>query len=247
MMMRRRIVLAAAIATLALLFAAQPMAQQQDAISAVARNAVTTMGQTLATGGFSFHATTIRQYEKDNLPLHIFHEMEVTVRRPDRLRVKIDGDDGQAEIGYDGSTLTVYSAAARKYGTFAIKGSIETVLRAASEKKGIDFPLADLIADQPGQSFLDGVVTGVKVGDATIDGIQVNHFLFIQPPGIELELWTEANAQALPRRLIITYRSLPGEPQFVAEIGDWKLQLNSADDVFVIKPPTDAIKVEDQQ
>jgi hypothetical protein len=138
---RRRIVLAAAIATSALLFAAQPMAQQQDAISAVARNAVTTMGQTLATGGFSFHATTIRQYEKDNLPLHIFPKMEVTVRRPDRLRVKIDGDDGQAEIGYDGSTLTVYSAAAKKYSTFAIKGSIETVLRAASEKKWHRLPV----------------------------------------------------------------------------------------------------------
>ena len=246
-MMRRRILLAAVIATSSLLFAAQPMAQQQDAISAVARNAVTTMGQTLATGGFSFRAVTIRQYEKDNLPLHIVHEMEVTVRRPDRLRVKIDGDDGQAEIAYDGSTLTVYSAAAKKYATFAIKGSIETVLRAASEKKGIDFPLAELMADQPGQSFLDGVITGVKVGDATIGGTQVNHFLFIQPPGMELELWTEANAQALPRRLIVTYRSLPGEPQFVAEIGNWKLGLNPGDDVFVVKPPADATKMEDQQ
>ena len=246
-MMRRRIALAAAIATSSLLFAAQPMAQQQDAISAVARNAVTTMGQALATGGFSFHAVTLRQYEKDNLPLHIVHEMEVTVHRPDRLRVKIDGDDGQAEIGYDGSTLTVYSAAAKKYGTFAIKGTIETVLRTASEKKGIDFPLAELIADQPGRSFLEGVITGVKVGDATIGGTQVNHFFFIQPPGMELELWTEANAQALPRRLIVTYRSLPGEPQFVAEIGNWKLGLNPADDVFVVKPPADATKMEDQQ
>jgi hypothetical protein len=51
----------------------------------------------------------------------------------------------------------------------------------------------------------------------------------------------------LPRRLIITYRSLPGEPQFVAEMGNWKLGLNSADDVFVVKPPADATKVEDQQ
>jgi hypothetical protein len=56
------------------------------------------------------------------------------------------------------------------------------------KKNGIDFQLADLIADQPGQSFLDGVIIGVKVGDATIDGTQVNHFLFIEPPGIELEL-----------------------------------------------------------
>ena len=64
---------------------------------------------------------------------------------------------------------------------------------------------------------------------------------------MELELWTEANAQALPRRLIVTYRSLPGEPQFVAEIGNWKLGLNPADDLLVVKPPTDATQMEDRQ
>jgi hypothetical protein len=32
----------------------------------------------------------------------------------------------------------------------------------------------------------------------------------------------------------------------VAEIGNWKLGLNPGDDVFVVKPPADATKMEDQ-
>jgi len=56
------------------------------------------------------------------------------------------------------------------------------------------------------------VITGIKVGVAMTDGTKVDHFLFIQPPDIELELWTQANDQALPRRLIVAYRSVPGEP-----------------------------------
>jgi hypothetical protein len=216
-----------------------------DAIEPEAKDAVTKMGKTLSTtGGFSFRSYAIRQYEKDNLPLHIFHSAEVLVRRPDRLMVDINGDDGQAKIGYDGKTLTVYSATANQYGQMQISGSIETMFRAASERMGVDFPLADLLADQPGQAFLDGVLTGKQVGEVTIDGQKCNHFFFLEPPGIELELWSEADERALPRRIAITYRSIPGEPQFLSQTSDWKLGINPPDDAFVIKIPAGATKAE---
>ena len=158
--------------------------------------------------------------------------------------VDINGDDGQAKIGYDGKTLTVYSATANKYGQMQISGSIETMFRAASERMGVDFPLADLLADQPGQAFLNGVLTGKQVGEVTIDGQKCNHFFFLQPPGIELELWSEAGERALPRRIAITYRSIPGEPQFLSQTSDWKLGINPPDDAFVIKIPAGATKAE---
>jgi hypothetical protein len=215
-----------------------------DAIDPEAKEAVAKMGKTLSTGAFSFRSYAIRQYEKDNLPLHIFHSAEVLVRRPDRLMVDINGDDGQAKIGYDGKTLTVYSATANKYGQMQISGSIETMFRVASERMGVDFPLADLLADQPGQAFLNGVLTGKQVGEVTIDGQKCNHFFFLEPPGIELELWSEADERALPRRIAITYRSIPGEPQFLSQTSDWKLGINPPDDAFVIKIPAGATKAE---
>ncbi len=246
-MARRRMArreLAGLIAGAALVFMARPILAE-EAISPEARSAVNAIGQTLAKGGFSFEAKTVRQYfQKDDLPLHIFHVAEVTVRRPDRLLVQMDGDDGKALIGYDGGTLTVYSVAAKKYGTMPITGSLETMLRAASDRMDVDFPLADLLADEPGKAFLDGIIAGKKVGETTIDGKPVNHFFFVQPMGIELELWAEATEQALPRRIIITYRSIPGEPQFVAELSNWKLGLTPDDATFIVKPPADAVKVE---
>jgi len=180
-----------------------------DAIDPDANDAVTRMGKTLSTGAFSFRSHTIRQYERDNLPLHIFHSADVLVRRPDRLMIDVKGDDGQAMIGYDGKTPTVYDVTTNKYGQMPISGNVETMLRAASERMGVGFPLADLLADQPGQAFLNGVVTGKKVGDVTIDGQKCNHFFFLQPPGIELELWSETDQRALPRRIAVTYRSVP--------------------------------------
>jgi hypothetical protein len=215
-----------------------------EAIDPEANDAVTKMAKTLSSDAFSFRSHTIRQYERDNLPLHIFHSADVLVRRPDRLMIDVKGDDGQAMIGYDGKTLTVYGVTANKYGQMPISGSIETMLRAASERMGVDFPLADLLADQPGQAFLNGVVTGKKVGDVTIDGQKCNHFFFLQPPGIELELWSESDQRALPRRIAVTYRSVPGEPQFLSQMSDWKLEINPPGDAFEIKIPAGATKAE---
>src|ERR1700753_2715302 len=177
---RRRLV--ALLAGTVLAMATRPSVAD-DTIDPVAKDAVARMGKTLSTGAFSFRSYIIRQYDRDNLPLHIFHSADVLVWRPDHLMVDIKGDDGQAQIGYDGKTLTVYSVTANKYGQMPISGSIETMLRAASEHMGVDFPLADLLADQPGQAFLDGVLTGKEVGDVTIDGQKCNHFFFLQPPG----------------------------------------------------------------
>ena len=235
--------LVALLAASALVMATRP-SWADDAIDPAAKEAVTKMGRALSTGGFSFRLYTIRQYEQDDLPLHIFHSAQVLVRRPDRLMIDTNGDDGQAKIGYDGKTLTVYSATANKYAQMPIIGSIETMLRAASESMGVDFPLADLLADQPGQAFLSGVMSGKQVGEVVIDGQKCNHFFFLQPSGIELELWSDADEHALPRRIAVTYRSIPGEPQFLAQTSDWKLGINPPDDEFVMTIPPGATKTE---
>jgi hypothetical protein len=52
------------------------------------------------------------------------------------------------------------------------------------------------------------------VTTVTIDGVPWRHLLFIQPPGIELELWVEKNERFLARRLIVTCHNPPGQPNF---------------------------------
>jgi len=64
------------------------------------------------------------------------------------------------------------------------------------------------------------------------------------PPGIELELWLEANGQSLPRRLIVTYRSFPDEPNFVAEFFDWNLTAHPPDAESRLEPPEGVEKLQ---
>ncbi len=108
---------------------------------------------------------------------------------------------------------------------------------------GVDFPLADFLTEAPDKAFLTGATEGRVVDTAEIDGVPYIHLLFDQPPGIEFELWVEKNDQSLPRRLVVTYRNLPGQPDFIAEFSDWN-HVHPSDAEFAFQPPGDATQVQ---
>ena len=224
--------------------AAEPAAVQKPQISADARAALQRMGETLRAPQFSFQAQTIRVYAgPKGEPLHIFHTLDITVRRPNRLLVVRNGDDGAGKLVYDGKMLFVYSSEGNKYWSIPVPGTIEAMMKEAMGRLGVDFPLADFLTNTPAQSFLSGVTDGEIVNTMSIDGVPCLHLFFSQPPGIDLELWLEKNDQSLPRRLIVTYRSLPGEPNFVATFSNWNFSIHPTDADFVFQPPPGAVKV----
>ncbi len=218
--------------------------QAKPSISPEASAALTRMGQTLKSKEFSFQARTIRVYAEQNGELlHIFHTLNVTVRRPDRLLVDRNGDDGPGKLVYDGKTVIIYMGDGNKYASIPVPATIEGMMKVAMGRLGVDFPLADFLTDSPAKSFLSGVNSGRVVNTVTIDGTPCLHMFFSQPPGIDLELWVEKNDQSLPRRLIVTYRSLPGQPDFVAEFSNWNFAVHPTDADFAFQPPAGAVQI----
>lgn len=225
--------------------AAQPAKEAKSAISEEASAALMRMGQALRADEFSFQVRTIRDYTDQNgQPLHIFHTMKVTVHRPNRLLVEVNGDDGSHKLVFDGKAAVIYSATENKYASIPVpEGTIEGMLKEAVGRLGVDFPLADFLSEAPNKAFLTGVTSGGIVNTVTIDGAPYDHLFFSQPPGIELELWLSKNEPVVPRRLIVTYRSLPGQPNFIAEFSDWNFNIHPADAEFAFQPPAGAQQV----
>lgn len=212
----------------------------EDTTAVIAR-----MGKTLQASQFSFQSHTLRTYAGPNGELlHIAHTTKTLVRRPDRLFVEVTGDDGSKKVFYDGKTLVVYSAEQKQYASLPVTGPIEQMIEVAEKRLGADFPLADLLTEDPAKSVLSGVTSGGQVGTAIIDGVRSRHFFFEQADGIELELWLEDNDRALPRRLVVTYQTLPGRPNFVAELSDWNFSPQVPDSAFVFQPPAGVTQVE---
>jgi hypothetical protein len=225
--------------------AAQPAKEAKPAISDDASAALLRMGQSLRADQFSFQAKTIRVYADPNgEPLHIFHTVKVTVHRPNRLLAEVSGDDGSTKLAFDGKTAIIYSAGHNKYASIPVpEGTIEAMMKEAVGRLGVDFPLADFLSEAPNKAFLTGVTSGRVVNTVTIDGAPYDHLFFSQPPGIELELWLAKNEPAVPRWLIVTYRSLPGQPNFIAEFSDWNFNIHPADADFAFQPPAGAEQV----
>ena len=213
----------------------------KPAISADASAALARMGAALQAKEFSFQARTIRVYsDRNGELLHIAHQFKVTVRRPDRLLVDGTGDDGPRKLTYDGKTAVLSLDDGKKYLSIPVPDTIDGMMQVVMGHFGVDFPLADFLTSAPDKAFLTGITAGREVNTVTIDGVPCRHLVFSQPPGIQLELWIEDNAQALPRRLIVTYGSLPGEPNFIAEMSDWNLTVHPSDAEFEFTPPEGA-------
>jgi hypothetical protein len=227
-----------------------PAAQTQEAlpaaIGAEARDALARMGKTLAAKQFSYRARTLRSYVGPNGELlHIEHATKTIYRRPDHLLVNVSGDDGSIEIVYDGKNLVLYAVEAKQYVSLPIKGDIENALDDLEQRTGTDYPLADLLDDNPEEAVTSGFTEGGLVGTALIDGVRCRHFYFEQASeDLEVELWLEDNERALPRRFVVTYRALPGRPIFVADLYDWDFSINTLDTAFVFRPPAGVTQVE---
>ena len=218
----------------------------QTAVGPDALDALARMGKTLSAQQFSFQSRTFRSYAGPNGELlHIAHTTRTIYSRPDRLSVSVTGDDGSTKMLYDGKTLVLYAVEAKLYVSLPVTGGIEKALDLLEERTGTDFPLADLLSDNPAEAVASGITSGGKVGTSMIDGVRCNHFFFEQAADdLELELWLEDNEQALPRRFVVTYRSLPGRPIFIAELSGWDFSIRPPDSDFVFQPPAGVTQVE---
>ena len=224
--------------------AAEPPPPVDPALSEEAATAVSQMGKTLLTKELSFTAKTIREYQDEaGQPLHIFQAMNVVVRRPDRLAAHITGDDGSHDLMYDGKSVAVSSSNYKEYVVVPAAGDIPSALERV-EQLNPDFPLVDFFTEAPDKSFLSGVTAGWQVGTNKVDGVECRHLFFSQRDGIDLELWVEKNDAAIPHRLIVTYRLLPGQPSFIAEFTNWDTRVRPSDAVFAFQAPSKAKQID---
>ncbi|UFW79263.1 DUF2092 domain-containing protein [Rhizobium sp. SU303] len=231
-------------ATLPTARADEPSPPIKRAISDEAATAVSQMGKTLLARDLTITARTISIYlDQSGQPLHIFHTMKITVRRPDRIAVEFTGDDGKHDLFYDGKSASVFFPDSKKYATIPASGDIPSALNEVATKLDVDFPLGALFADFPDKVLLGDALAAWQVGTATVDGIECRHLFFSQKSGIDLELWVEKNAAATPHRLVVTYPLLQGQPSFVAEFTSWKIQPPLSDSEFTFEPPADVKKI----
>ena len=203
------------------------------------------MGKALLAKDLSFTAKTIRVYldESGAAASHLpYPESGRAPSRPAR-RAQSTGDDGRHDLFYDGKSVTMFFPDRKQYAVIAASGDISSALGQVQNKLAIDFPLVDFFTEAPDKSFLSGVTAGWQVGTSKVDGVECRHLFFSQRGGIDLQLWVENNDAAIPHRLIVTYRLLPSQPEFIAEFANWDAGVHPSEAEFTFHPPAGATRL----
>ena len=168
---------------------------------------------------------------------------EVSMRRPDRLHVIVNGDLVNQRIWYDGKTFTLLDLRDLEFIEVSVPPTLDDAMDFMARKYGIASPVSDVLFSDAYAVFTENVISGSYIGPAVVRGVPTHHLAFTQL-NIDWQLWIEDGAKPLPRKAVITYKNVTSAPQFVVWLSDWDVEPHLADSLFEFMPPDGAKQIE---
>lgn len=193
----------------------------------------------------SFEAESLYdQVEMSGVKIKRAVSHEVVLQRPDSLYFRSVRDNGEVREGrYDGKALTIVPEEGGAYARIDVPGNVDAMVDHVQAEYQVYIPVAHLLyADLYGK-VKDHLLSGVYLGERTIDGEVLDHLSF-ETTGADWQLWLEQGDRPLPRRLAVTYVRAPGEPEYLTVIEEWKLDPDLEEGLFRFDIPADWRRVE---
>lgn len=234
----------AACATDASDVAVQPAPAPVAVLEPAVTDALRRMSATLAsTPAFTVRMTAQREGRLPNNQVVLLSATSaVLAQRPDRLSVMVGSDLGSFDLWYDGTRMTILNPIRNVYATTPLTGRNDEAVAWLERRVGIDIPMRPLLAPNPYDAMMEaGPTTGSHVGTTIIQGVPVEHYA-LRNPSADWEIWLEANARALPRRVSVVQPSETGPSRITVEFDDWSLVQRLPDRAFVFTPPRGAVQ-----
>ena len=117
--------------------------------------------------------TAVVTYESPSrlgTPLAYTTKLEVTLKRPDKLRVVTIADGPASEFYYDGKAMVAFAPAENLIAVAEAPPTIDAALKAAYDSAAIYFPFTDLIVADPYKDIADGLVLAFYIGQSKVVG-----------------------------------------------------------------------------
>ena len=163
--------------------------------------------------------------------------------RPDKARVSRIGGYVDAELVFDGKTLSVLGKNLNAYAQTDATGSIDQLVARLRDEFGVPIPGADLLLSGAYDELMKDVLDAKHIGRGVIDGIECDHLAF-RNNDVDWQIWVEVGSRPIPRKYVITSKAVSGAPQYTLRIKEWKTDVQLPADAFAFKPPADAKKVD---
>lgn len=164
---------------------------------------------------------------------------EALLSRPDKLRAHRVGGYADVTLFFDGKSVSIYGKHINGYAQFDAPGSVDQLIAALRQGHGVALPGADLLLTNSYDLLVAGVQEAKYIGRGVIDGVECEHLAF-RNADTDWQLWVQAGKSPIPRKLVITSKTLNSAPQYTLRIKRWKTGVVPAQDAFTFTPPAGA-------
>jgi len=168
---------------------------------------------------------------------------QMLLSRPDKVRASRIGGYADVELVFDGKTLTVLGKNLNAFAQMESPGAIDQLVARLRGEFSVAMPGADLLLPRVYDELMGDVLDAKHIGRGVIDGVECEHLAF-RNHDVDWQIWIEVGARPIPRKYVITSKTVTGAPQYTLRIKDWKTDTQVAADAFAFKPPAGANKVE---
>jgi len=167
---------------------------------------------------------------------------DLLLSRPDKLRAHRLGGYAEVELFFDGQTVSVHGKSINGYAQFEAPGTVDRLVEVLRLGHGVALPGADLLLSNSYDALAAGVMEAKHIGRGVIDGRECEHLAF-RNFDTDWQLWVEAGERPIPRKMVITSKTLNNAPQYTLRVKGWKTGVEPAREAFVFTPPAGTKKL----
>ena len=138
-------------------------------------------------------------------PLAYTTKSDVTLQRPDKLRVITSADGPASEFYYNGKTMMAFAPAENLVAVADAPPTIDAALKAAYDSAAIYYPFTDVILADPYKDITDGLILAFYIGQSKVVGGTTTDMVAYADNDVFVQIWIGAEDR-LPRMARAVYR-----------------------------------------
>ena len=159
--------------------------------------------------------------------------------RPDKLHAHRIGGYSEVELFFDGKTVSIYGKSINGYTQVTGPATVDQLIAVLHAGHGVALPGADLLLSNSYDVLVKDVMEAKYLGRGIIDGRECEHLAF-RNFDTDWQLWVEVGDQPIPRKLVITSKTINSAPQYTLQVKEWKTGVIPEQGAFSFVPPEGA-------
>ncbi|AMY09065.1 Outer membrane lipoprotein-sorting protein [Luteitalea pratensis] len=184
---------------------------------------------------FTVETADTRKRSRGGKEITVHTKRQVTVRRPDRLALRITGDMN-LRGWYDGSKLTLVSDPQKVWARANAAATIDETLDRMADHLAMPVPLADFLYSSPYDALIGTKSTGGYVGSETVEGVACAHVAY-KHPAVDWDLWVAETGDPVPRKFVITNKTATRARTTEVTFDKWTFGAEATDATFTPEVP----------